>query len=200
MNEPIWPGPDDKLVVTEMIQNPDSPHWKQCYIWVSRLVGQADISENLREDIVQEAMVSITRGLPGFHFNSRLTTWLTTVTGNRKKDAFRRQSKQIRQAETLLDELQSPADNGESLEFTTLLTTEEEVILREELHDALHGLQEVLEHRSDRDKAIILMRLLDERKYSEIAKSFGIREQKVMYLCKNIQKLLRKVCQRQPPG
>lgn len=197
MSEHTWPGSDDKPVVMEMRENPDSPHWGQCNIWISRLVSLCDAAEHLKPDIAQEAMIAVHKNLSKFRFGCRLTTWLTRIVNSKKHDAMRRELRKKRHAEISLDELRSDADNNELFEAPAPLTTEEECILREKLRETSRKLQEEYnryskKNNAERNKEIIKRHFQDEQKYSDIAADLGVDAQTVADICKRVQRSLRK--------
>src|SRR5437870_3414538 len=65
-----WPpsNQDEGQIRTEMLENPNTHHWKGCYDRVTEIVRwqmlKAGLPRNLQEDIVQEAMLRVVHYLP----------------------------------------------------------------------------------------------------------------------------------------
>ncbi len=58
-----------------------------------RIVACAIVGQLQADDVVQEAWVSIYKGLPKFQHRSSLKTWITTITANEAKHYLRKQSR-----------------------------------------------------------------------------------------------------------
>src|SRR5579875_539132 len=71
-----WPGDNDREVVRQMLEDPLSPHWQDCRDFIMRLVRKLNVPVDHQDDVVQEMMITVTRNLPNFKHNCKLTTWL----------------------------------------------------------------------------------------------------------------------------
>ncbi|MCF6283429.1 MAG: RNA polymerase sigma factor [Candidatus Polarisedimenticolaceae bacterium] len=58
-----------------------------------RIVACTIVGQLQADDVVQEAWVSIYKGLPKFQHRSSLKTWITTITANEAKNYLRKQSR-----------------------------------------------------------------------------------------------------------
>jgi RNA polymerase sigma factor (sigma-70 family) len=138
-----WPGPDDRAVVNQMKENPQSPHWEACQKRVAyQIYFDMKVPDGLKEEIVQNAMKSVKVALADFRYESRLTTWLVTVVRSRIKDELRRYHR-AKVNETSLNALQQDNEGEEADRFEVVAprTTEDECIIRERLREAILGLQ-----------------------------------------------------------
>jgi hypothetical protein len=61
--EDRWPGPDDRLVVTAMLANTNSPHWNECLNFVTMIIKTSNLPASSREEAVQKAMVVVFKNL-----------------------------------------------------------------------------------------------------------------------------------------
>src|SRR5437879_5296576 len=88
-----WPGPDDRAVVEEMLNSSDSKHWDECCEFVRKFIDirYSTHPPHLKEEAVQETMLSVKRGLHSFLFKSKFTTWLASIARNRVIDELRKQ-------------------------------------------------------------------------------------------------------------
>src|SRR5690242_15583255 len=75
------PGADERMVVDEMIRDQHSEHWKKCSNFVNHCVHAkaTNITIDYHEDIAQEVMYKIERGLPGFRLESTLKSWVNII-------------------------------------------------------------------------------------------------------------------------
>src|SRR5438105_753865 len=105
-----WPGPDDKMVVTEMLDNRQSPHWEECYHFLEHLIQVSNLPEDHKQDVTQDAFLSVMKYLPSFHYECRLRTWLGRVAYSRIMDTYRRQTRHNR----LFPPPKNPSGDGEN--------------------------------------------------------------------------------------
>src|SRR5690348_16720135 len=136
----IWPGEDDRGVVTQMLRDRHSPHWHHCSRFVDKQVQkQSRASSVLREptlknDVVQNSMEAVMKALPNFRFHCRLTTWLTTIVRSSIIDAARKELTRQKREAVSLDTLNLYGDSGNGIEeIIAPQTTESVCLLREEL-------------------------------------------------------------------
>lgn len=173
-----WPGLDDKLVVAEMLQNPLSDHWTGCHNFVTKLVGKLclHLPYDLREDAVQETMASVHNGLSNFRFDSKLTTWLTSIARHRVIDVERKYTAVAVQEVPRQD---TPGEREESLDtFPVNLsrTPEEEFLTRENIKEVIAEIEAFIKKhaKTDRNRQILQMVLLDDYSCEETARTLGI--------------------------
>lgn len=196
-----WPGQDDSTVVKEMLTNRDSHHWTECYKFVQKVVQVANLPLYLKEEVVQNTMISVVTGLPNFHFSSSLTYWLYTIATNRIIDMAR---KHASDSQWILTPTIFPEDTENEagmLKVHAPKTTEEECLIREELHEVGKELLEYLETRfnSTRDRRILKMAWFGGLSHEEIAAEVGVSAPVVGYVIRAAQNHLRYKMKHQPP-
>lgn len=120
-------------------------------------LGYAHTSQDL-EDLYQDVLVNIWRGLPSFRSDSSMRTWVYRIALNTCVSTLRIRSKQPPQ--TSLDEVILVADHSQ------------------EKKEAIKDLYECIATLGPIDKAIVMM-WLDEYSYGEIAATIGLKRNNV---------------------
>ncbi len=128
------------------------------------------------DDLYQEALINIWKGLKNFKGDAKLSTWLYRVVINTALTYQRGQSRQKKKL-TYIDGIAS------DLYPTEPATEKEEEINR--LYNAIQQLKES-------DRSVILL-YLEEKKYGEIAEIIGISESNVGARINRIKKRLYKI-------
>jgi len=114
------------------------------------------IGDQLRaEDILQMVFVKIFRGLPGFRFESSLSTWIYRIALNECLNQQRKRGLQQVPFETLLGSDEEPSAAATDLQHA-------EAERREIVHRALMELSPKL-------RSVVALRYLEELSYEEIA-------------------------------
>lgn len=191
-----WPGgADDRTVVEEMLRDPRSGQWFECYEFVKKLVqSQAkNIPQDHWDDIVQDAMIRVDKSLLTFQYRCTLRTWLFRIVLSCIIDA-RRKFMRVGQF------MASPGDPQDDIEregdaFTahTSGTVEDECITNDELNEALVALQEhVSTHaNSIRNGRILNMVIFESRSLEETARAVGCSAPVVGYVVRSAQRYVR---------
>lgn len=109
-----------------------------------------------RQDLVQDMMIQVWRGLPRYNSSYPLSTWLYRVALNTAISFYRRQRRTIQASLPVLD--------------VSLLLTDDGV---DPQQAQLKLLELFITSLNDLDKALILL-YLDEKSYAEIAQIMGI--------------------------
>lgn len=109
-----------------------------------------------KQDLVQEMMIQVWRGLPRYDSHYPVSTWLYRVALNVAISFYRKQRRRLPMAGPVLDETLVLADENPSPQM-------EQVQLLEQFIASLNDL----------DKALILL-YLDDKSYAEIAQIMGI--------------------------
>lgn len=191
-----WPGPDDRLVATEMLNNPDSPHWEKCRNFIHGLIQVSSLPVDFREDAVQNAMLAVMKSLRDFRYECRLRTWLGIIVHTRAIDMYRdikRDSQRSAQTNAQPEKLGHETDHLD-LEINTLpLTPEEIYLIREELSEVLTKLQAYTNaHRHPRRNSIILQKvLLENCSCEDVAQQLGVSSAMVSYIVRAARRYLR---------
>lgn len=110
------------------------------------------------EDLYQDVLVNIWRGLPSFRSDSSMRTWIYRIALNTCVSILRTRSKSPLQA-SLEDVILIPDDSQEK-------------------HEAVKDLYECIATLNSIDKAIMMM-WLDEYSYDEIADTIGLKRNNV---------------------
>lgn len=120
-------------------------------------LGYAHTSQDI-EDLYQDVLVNIWRGLPSFRSDSSMRTWVYRIALNTCVSTLRIRTKQPPQ--TSLDEVIFVADQSQ------------------EKKEAVKELYECIATLGPIDKAIVMM-WLDEYSYDEIADTIGLKRNNV---------------------
>ena len=120
-------------------------------------LGYANTSQDL-EDLYQDVLVNIWRGLPSFRSDSSVRTWVYRIALNTCVSTLRVRSKQPPQ--TSLDEVILIPDHSQ------------------EKKEAVKDIYECIATLGPIDKAIVMM-WLDEYSYEEIAETIGLKRNNV---------------------
>ena len=120
-------------------------------------LGYAHTSQDL-EDLYQDVLVNIWRGLPAFRADSSMRTWIYRIALNTCVSTLRIRSRQPHQAS--LDEVILVPDHSQEKKETV-----------KELYECIATLGPI-------DKAIVMM-WLDEYSYEEIADTVGLKRNNV---------------------
>ena len=194
-----WPGVDDRLVVEEMTRDLASDHWEACHEFVKQIVSaQAkNLPGDLREDIVQEAMIRISKFLPAFQFRCSLRTWLWATVRTSIIDAYRH----ARHNEHSVALQSDPPDDVEREEdaFPEIFqmaseTVEDELLKRDELYKALVAIEEYVSTHANsaRNARILDMVLLEGHSLEEAARASRVSAPVVGYIVRSAQRHVRK--------
>lgn len=193
-----WPGPNEKQVIDEMLENRDSVHWTRCSKLMKWLVlKQANklsvtLSADLTNEIVQNAMVSVVTGLPDFHSHSKLTTWLTTVAYTRTIDVLRSRKRSMQTNTTLTSLVEGEETEVVTYEPETSGSLEEICTTREELREVLAEISAYIRsHASpERNRKIADMVLLEGRTIEEAAREIGVSSPVASYFIRTLRRHL----------
>jgi len=200
-----WPGSHDKLVVAEMLRNPESDYWIACNNFINNLIGKLCpyLPYDLREDATQETMASVHNGLAGFRFNSKFTTWLTSIARHRVIDVERKYSAIDLQEVPAQD---MPGEREESLDtFPVNLsrTPEEEFLTRENIKEVIAEIEIYIKKhaKTDRNRQILEMVMFEGYNCEETARKLGINAPVVSHVVRSARNHLKVwMSRRSPPS
>jgi|SRR5947209_949986 RNA polymerase sigma factor (sigma-70 family) len=164
--EEKWPGPDDKLVVDEMLRSRDSPHWGHCLNFIRELVQTKGLPVDAQDDVAGEAMVAVIKHLPDFCYKGRLKNWLGVIVHRYGINVYRgrkRDNQWLLRPNDPAEPSEGAADRFDR-EVSTLPPTPEQLYLkRERMRAIIDALQGYLDsHKDAEHRHIILQKTLFE--------------------------------------
>lgn len=152
----------------------------QVYNLALRMVGNdADA-----QDLAQEAFVRAWRALASFQFSAQFSTWLYRLTSNICIDFLRAQKKRTAISLTMLQE-----DEAQQLDLPDPQLLPEEQILEKAEREAL---AKAIERLAPDYRRILLLRIVNDCSYQQIAQILGIREGTVKSRLSRAREQLRK--------
>ena len=152
----------------------------QVYNLALRMVGNdADA-----QDLAQEAFVRAWRALASFQFSAQFSTWLYRLTSNICIDFLRAQKKRTTISLTVLQE-----DDAQQLDLRDPQLLPEEQMLEQAEREAL---AKAIERLDPDYRRILLLRIVNDCSYQQIAQILGIREGTVKSRLSRAREQLRK--------
>src|SRR3989442_433352 len=146
----IWSNLSRLGVAQEMLRDSDSAYWEMGREAVSNLIGREirrrGLPRSLKEDIVQATMLAVVRGLPSYRGGSSFTSWLTQIAVRKAIDEQRQQIRD-REHSTSLEELEDVDSEATWQQIAASRTVEDDVLVREQLDEALTRLRDFLSKR-----------------------------------------------------
>ena len=180
----IWSMLSRPGVAQEMRQDSASAYWELCSKAVSYVIAKQlkrrGLPSEKKEDIAQATMLAIVTGLPGFHDGSSFTSWFTQIAVRKAIDEQRRQIRDRERFDSL-EELEERDSETAWQHIAASRTVEDDVLVREQLEEALAGLQDFLSTRrkAARDEKVLDGILVDDRKCGDLALELGVDTQVV---------------------
>ncbi len=192
-----WPGPDDDPVIDAMLNDSDSHHWGKCQTFVNKLVLKlaSNFSVESKDEIAQNAMLSIVRYLPNFKRECRLTSWIVKIVKSRIADAGRiQQTASWHQALSPSDSDEDKENEAYNSKISSLRTAEEESILREELREVSKDLLDYLSNRKHSARNIRILEMhINGFSHEEIARKLHMPPANVGYVIHSTQRALQRL-------
>ena len=139
-----WPDKDDRSVVTEMQKDPQSPEWQKCRAFFIKKYMKKGYPDTIKEDVVQEALIKVLKYLGTFSYKYPLVVWLGIIFTSTAIDYFRKERRE--RANISLNVLQDASVEELEVAIETR-TPEDDVLIREEIHEAITGYHKALEGR-----------------------------------------------------
>jgi RNA polymerase sigma factor (sigma-70 family) len=193
--EQRWPGPDEKLIVKEMLRDPQSEHWTKCREFIKMLIEPRcrDLPSQLYEDAIQETMASIYNGLPGFRHNSKFTTWLTAIAQNRITDIRRKYAPIILQEVTADETAEEKEETPGTFRISSSRTPEADFLTQETLKETIAKIEEFIKRHSktERNRQILQMVMFEGYSCEETARVLGISAPVVSYVVRSARGYIR---------
>jgi RNA polymerase sigma factor (sigma-70 family) len=189
-----WPGPDDKQTVNQMLTDPYCDHWRECRSFFERLIQISSLPEDMKEDVVQNAMLSGIKNLSTFRFDCKLSTWLTYIARSRIADATRDIARINKQIIVQIEPLDDEENQTNTHTIKAPHTTEEICIIRENLSEVMSALREYLSDHAkpERNGQILLKVLFEQYTIQEVAKEFDVNVPVIRYIVDSFKRHLHK--------
>ncbi len=191
-----WEHLNSRHALTEMLGDPSSPLWSECYQVVSQLVYSKMPMATDAEDIIQESMLAICKGVKKFRQESRLTTWIATIV---IRTIWRLRNSEECRTWLKIGSLPPGDDEGEApwATFITQDSAERIAELREQLREALDTVASYcasrLPERLRRDAQIIHLMFCDDREIGKISDKLNMNKNSVRRVIHEARKRLRSV-------
>lgn len=162
----ISPQPMEQTIVEELVirsQQGDEKAFNELYLRfypivhrrVWHLIPPADV-----DDITQEVFLSVIRSLKSFRGDAQFSTWLYTLTSRQVANYYRKRERTPKLTET---------DFEEYIDIFPAPATS----LRGNHHDEILTIQHALSLLTSEYQNVILLRLVEEYKFKEIAELLG---------------------------
>lgn len=177
-----------------MITDIGSEHWSECRAYVERLVNKncSDL-EYAKEDLIQEIMHSVSRGLSTFRFESKLKTWIIIVAKNRAND-FRRKKRNLAWIEVSINYSNDEENEDREADLPHDLQTPEDTYLINEYIEEVNAeiAKFILRYtKSERNRKILHMFFIEELDIKTIATTFGMKAPAVSTVIRSARLHLR---------
>lgn len=172
-----WSELNDVAAVEDMLTNSLSRHWVTCqkYVWFCIEIHCPDVTVEVKEEMVQDVCKSVWKGLSGFRWQSKPTTWIARIAENRTKDWYRQKEKRDKTGS--LEDLLEKHDG----EVLTMMSSslEEEILYKERAEEVKTWIEEFMRlefspKNYERNKEIGYLHILEGLNYQEIAQKLGI--------------------------
>lgn len=196
-----WPGPNEKQIIVEMLEDRDSEHWGKCSEFMKGLVLKESskyfphLSPDLVEEVCQNAMVSVVTGLPDFRAESKLTTWLTVIAYRRTIDALRFRKRNIQTYTTLTNLIEDEETEVVTYELEVSGTLEEICTTSEKLREVQAEISAYIDSHasSERNRKIADMVLFEGHTLEEAAREVGVTAAVASYFIRTLRGYLEEM-------
>lgn len=192
-----WSRLNELEIVEAMQLNRESEHWGMCSEFVRHFLDRkfSNLPSHLKDEVVQETILSVYRSFATFRHESKFTTWVVSIARNRAIDALRRPA-DTGQAETSLDDLAEFSENGADLSTSLLSKTPEEITLTNELlRETMIATEAFIQMHAKRgrNRQILYMVLFQGLSQKETAERLGVPAPVVGVVVRNARAHLRQV-------
>ncbi|MFL5661981.1 MAG: sigma-70 family RNA polymerase sigma factor [Ktedonobacteraceae bacterium] len=190
-----WSELNDVAVIEAMLMNSDSVHWEKCSEYIRYFIEKqfSSLLPHLKDEIVQETMLSVHKGLSSFRYKSKCTTWLASIARNRAIDTLRRQEDITQREVHPADPLEKHEDGPMSSITNPPRTPEEIALTHERMRETFAAIEVFLKRHAnyERNRQILQMILLDGYSYEETAQILGVPAPIVGYVARSARNYLR---------
>lgn len=190
-----WSILNDAEVVKAMRKDRNSEHWEKCDAFVRYYIEIqfSNLLPHLKEETTQDILLLAFTHLSSFRAESSFITWLSAIAHNRAIDVVRKQKK-ITSWEQHPDDLPEDheGDIGNPI-ISPSRTPEQLVLTRELIEEVLAAIEDFLQDhgKSDRNREILQMVMIDEQSYEETAQVLNINAPVVGYVVRSARIYLR---------
>lgn len=189
-----WSELNDEAVIEAMLMNADSEHWNKCSAFIRYLIEKrfSNLSPHFQDDTIQDIMLSVHKSLPTFRYQSKFTTWLTSIARNRTIDVLRQQA-EITWRERYLDDLPENHESDIESSASNVPRTPEEIVLTQErIQEAFATIETFLRLHAkyERNRQILQMVLIDGYSYEETAQIIGENAPVIGYIVRSARTYL----------
>jgi RNA polymerase sigma-70 factor (ECF subfamily) len=190
-----WSELNEHRVVEKMLGDANSEYWSTCREYVRYFIGGnfLNLPAQIKEEVVQETILSIYRGLSSFRGQCKFTTWVISVARSRAIDALRRQS-EIEQWETGSEDAPDHAENEtEPAPLPVSKTPEEIVLTNDQIHEVFAKIEEFLRKhgKAGRNRRILQLVLVEGYTQEEAAQILGVPAPVIGYVVRTARNYLR---------
>jgi RNA polymerase sigma factor (sigma-70 family) len=196
-----WPGPDEKQVVTQMLTDPYCDHWSECRSFFERLIQISRLPEDMREDVAQNAVLSVINSLYTFRFDYKFSTWLVYVARSRITDARRDLARTNKQTSIPSDPVDDEGNEISISAFQEPHTPEEICILHENLAEVVSAMREYLSQHAnyERNWQILQKYFLEQYTVEEIVRELGVNAPVIRYIINSFKSHLKRSGEQDTP-
>ena len=189
------PGMNEKTIVEEMIGDKHPEHWRACSDFVNHSVHAkaTNIPGDYHEDIAQEALYKIEKGLPHFRFQCTLRTWVNLIVERCIIDEHRKLSNEERKHFSLTDQPIESDREDEGLIKAEEKSAEDAFMLHDEIQKGWAAVLEYANKHSNpvRDRHILWMVVREGKTQAETAVAVGCSAPVVGYVVREAQRYAR---------
>lgn len=190
-----WFELNNRVIIEAMLKDPDSKHWDECSRYIRSFIEKhfASLRPHIKDEIVQDIMFSVHKGLPTFRYQCKFTTWLAIIARNRAIDVGQQQAIIAQWEIHREDSPEHYKDESEHL-ITNISRTPEEVALTNELvRETFAALETFIQThgKPERNRQILQLVLLDGHSHQETAEKLGVSAPVVGYIVRSAQEYVR---------
>lgn len=197
----LEPGNDARIIVQEMLDNDESPHWHECIQFVTNRIKEKAITEQIspesQQEIIQDIMLKVVRYLTYYRFESSFKSWLHTIILNCTYDKHRDEKYHQPQYEIGLSHfLTNTSGDQESQEILLVHTISTDEIF-EMRNDIVSGISAIFEYahthaNPERNSLILRLVIIEGKTYEETAKVARCNPAVVGYVVREAQRYAHK--------
>lgn len=190
-----WFEQDDTSVIKAMLSNNSSEYWERCREFVRYYVNKqfSNLEVPLKEEAVQETLLSVHKSLAAFRQQSKLITWVSSIAYHRAIDILRRQTNIGKWEVHADDTSESQEDNLDVTTICNSRTPEEIALTNENIQETFVEIEMFLQKHAkpERNRQILQMVLYDGYSQEDTAHLLGIPAPVIGYVVRSAREHLR---------